>query len=588
MTLLELQVRDLALIERARLELDPGFTVITGETGAGKSLLIDALALVLGARADASLVRAGAPVARVQALFDRDPEPLICTREVTAAGRSTARLDDVAVPAGRLAETAGPLVEIHGQHDQQRLLDPAHQRDLLDAYGGHAALRTTVASAVAAWRANRSALEALEQDPRAVARALELHEHEADEIEAAGLRPGEADEIRARLAAAASAGQVARLVDALRERLTGEGHGVHDLLARAARDAAELARLDSRAGGVAARVDGLLAEVDDVAAELRRVAGSVDHDPAAVADLEARLGTIYALERKYGPDEAAVLEHGARSRAEVVRLRGLEAERAARQADDERLHAAALEAAARLGTARRAAAQRLAGEVSAALADLGFRQARLEIQLLPDELTQAGAEAVQFMLAPNPGEPPLPLARIASGGELSRVALAVKTVLAAADATPTLVFDEVDAGIGARSAERVGRALRRLADGHQVLCVTHLAQIAVHAQAHLRIEKHERDGRTVTEIRRLDLDERLAELAVMLGGEGGGPAARQAAQELLDRADRWSAAGGREAGGGSASAGDGAGDDRATGVAGGSAAAGGRAAPAGPRGPDSA
>ena len=541
MTLLELEVRDLALIERVRLELDPGFTVITGETGAGKSLLIDALALVLGARADATLVRAGALVARVQALFDRNPEPLICTREVTAGGRSTARLDDAAVPAGRLAEAAGPLVEIHGQHDQQRLLDPAHQRDLLDAYGGHAGMRVAVASEVAAWRANRTALEALEQDPRAIARTLALHEHETDEIEAAGLRPGEADEIRARLATAASAGQVARLAGAVRERLTGERDGAHDILARAARDAGELARLEPRAAGVAARVDGLLAEVDDVAAELRRIAGSVDHDPATVAELEARLGVIYALERKYGPDEAAVLEHGARSRAEAARLRGLEAERAARQADDARLHARALEAAAALGAARRVAAERLAGEVSGALADLGFRQARLEIQVLPDELTAAGAESVQFVLAPNPGEPPLPLARIASGGELSRVALAVKTVLAAADATPTLVFDEVDAGIGARSAERVGRALRRLAGDHQVLCVTHLAQIAVHAQAHLKIEKHERDGRTVTEIRHLDPDERLAELAVMLGGEGGGPAAREAARELLERAAAWNA-----------------------------------------------
>ncbi len=536
MTLLELEVRDLALIERVRLEPDAGFTVITGETGAGKSLLIDALALVLGARADVGLVRAGATVARVQALFERNPEPLICVRELTAAGRSTARVDDAAVTAARLAEIAGPLVEIHGQHDQQRLLDPAQQRELLDAYGGHAALRERVARAVAAWRANRAALDALEGDPRVVARMLDLHEHEAAEIEAAGLRPGEADEIRVRLAAAASADQVARLVGGMRERLTAEGSGAHDVLARAARDGAELARLDPRFDALATRLEGLLAETDDVASELRRLAAGLDHDPAAIAALEARLGQIYALERKYGPDEAAVLAHGERARAEAERLRGLEAERAARAADDARLEAAARDVATELTAARGAAATRLAAEVSRALAELGFRQARFEVALHRGELSATGAETVQFLIAPNPGEPSLPLARIASGGELSRISLALKGVLAAADATPTLVFDEIDAGIGGRSADRVGRALRRLARDHQVLCVTHLAQIAAHADAHIRIEKQERDGRTVTELRRLEGEERLAELALMLGGEGGGPAAFAAARELLEQA----------------------------------------------------
>ena len=536
MTLLELDVRDLALIERVRLEPHPGFTVITGETGAGKSLLIDALVLVLGARADASLVRAGAPLARVQALFDRNPEPLICVREVTAAGRSTARVDDAAVTASRLADVAGPLVEIHGQHDQQRLLDASHQRDLLDAHGGHAALRAGVAAAVEAWRANRAALYALEGDPRAVARQLELHRHEAAEIEAAGLRPGEADEIRERLAAASGAAQVERLVALVRDRLAGEGTGARDVLARVARDGGDLARLDGRFSGLADRIEALLAEADDVVSELRRVAGSLDHDPATVANLEERLGLIYALERKYGPDEEAVLAHGARARAAAERLEGLETERAARAADDLRLEAAAREAAAALTDARQMAGDRLAAAVSQALEALGFRQARLDVELVPGELGVAGAEAVQFLIAPNPGEPAMPLARIASGGELSRVSLAVKEVLAAADATPTLVFDEIDAGIGARSAERVGRSLRRLAREHQVLCVTHLAQIAVHADAHVRIEKRERDGRTVTEVRRLDAGERVAELALMLGGEGGGPAARAAAQELLDRA----------------------------------------------------
>ncbi len=536
MTLVELDVRDLALIERVRLEPDPGFTVITGETGAGKSLLIDALALVLGGRGEAGLVRSGAAVAKVQALFDRDPEPLICTREVSASGRSTARVDDSAVTAARLAEVAGPLVEIHGQHDQQRLLEATHQRDLLDAHGGHGDLLARVAVAVETWRANRAALEALEGEPRTTARMLELHEHEADEIESAGLRPGEADEIRERLAGAAAGEQVARLVASITDRLSGEGTGAHDVLARTSRDADELARLEARFAPLAERLAGLLAEADDVGFELARAAAAIEHDPAVIAALEERLGVIYALERKYGPDEEAVLAHGERARAQAERLRGLDAQRASRSAEDERLEAEARSAARALTEARTSAAERLSVEVSRALADLGFRQARFEVALQPGDLSSAGAEAVQFLLAPNPGEPSMPLARIASGGELSRVSLAVKEVLAAADATPTLVFDEIDAGIGARSADPVGRSLRRLASAHQVLCVTHLAQIAAHADAHWRIEKRERDGRTVTEVRRLAGDERLAELALMLGGEGGGPAARAAAEELLERA----------------------------------------------------
>lgn len=536
MTLLELEVRDLALIERVRLEPDPRFTVITGETGAGKSLLIDALALVLGARADAGLVRAGAVGARVQALFERDPEPLICAREVAATGRSTARIDDSAVPAARLGEVAGPLVEIHGQHDQQRLLDPARQRDLLDAYGGNGALRQRMAEAFAAWKENRLALEALEDDPRAVERQLELQLHEAEEIERAGLRPGEAAEIREQLAGAASADQVARLVASARERLAGEGIGARDALARAARDVAELGRLLPSASGLAPRLDGLLAETDDIVSELGRALAALDYDPATIARLEERLGLIYALERKYGPDEEAVLAHGERARASVARLQGVAAERARRLAADRSLEEIARAAAAALTAARREAASRLGAAVSQALAQLGFRQARMEVALLPAQLGATGSDLVQFTIAPNPGEPAMPLARIASGGELSRVSLALKEVLATADATPTLVFDEIDAGIGARSAERVGRSLRRLARHHQVLCVTHLAQIAVYADCHLRIEKHERDGRTVTEVRHLGGSERLSELALMLGGEGGGPAAHAAAQELLDRA----------------------------------------------------
>ncbi|HVM30498.1 MAG TPA: DNA repair protein RecN [Candidatus Limnocylindrales bacterium] len=534
MALLELAVRDLALIERARIELDRGLTVITGETGAGKSLLIDALSLVLGGRSDSGLIRHGADRLRVEAVFEREPEPLICVREVAANGRSLARLDDETVTAARLAGEVGALVEIHGQHEQQRLLSGSWQRDVLDAYGGHEHLRQTVGVAVAEWRANEAALAELAAAPDEVARRIELAEHAASEIEVANPQPGEVERLRSRLSALASSERIAGLLAEAHSLLNDE-RGARDRVALAARATAELARLDPTFGPESDRMAGLAAELEDAALELRRRQDERVAEGSDAGDVEERLGVLYGLLRKYGPDEEAVIAHGEASRAEVERLRDLDRERARRQVDAERLAQAAQQAAARLTRARDQAARRLARAVTDALIELGFPQAAFEVSLEPAALAESGADAVAFLLAPNPGEPPRPLARIASGGEMSRVALAIKGVLARADATPTLVFDEVDAGIGGRSADPVGRSLWRLARTHQVICVTHLPQIAAHADRHLRIDKQSREGRTVTVIEVLDEEARLMELAAMLGG-GDGAAARAAAVELLDRA----------------------------------------------------
>ena len=553
--LLELTVTDLALIDRLRLELGPGLNVITGETGAGKSLLIDALGLALGARADTTLVRHGAESARVEALFDRIPEPVIAVREVAANGRSTARLDDETVTAARLAEEVGPLVEVHGQHEQQHLLDERWQRDLLDGFGGHAGLRAEMAEAVERWRANRTALAELAVDPRELTRRLELLEHEANEIEAARLSPGEADALRVRLDAAQHGEAIARGAAALHDALVGEGSGARDVTAIALREARGVARVDTRFEPLVERLAGLEAELEDVASEARRLAETVDHDAAAVLALEERLGLIYALERRYGDDEEAVIAHGERARAEAGRLANVEGERARREAEDAALLEDVAAVAQRLSLARRDAAARLAGAVAGVLVELGFpdgvfevalgrrpagkEEAAIELDGDAVAFDGAGADQVVYRLAPNPGEPPRSLAKIASGGELSRVALAVKQVLAEADDTPTLVFDEVDSGIGGRSADPVGRTLWALARRHQVLCVTHLPQIAAHADVQFRIAKRERDGRTVTEVERLDREGRIVELAQMLGGAGGGTAALASSRELLDRAEAW-------------------------------------------------
>jgi DNA repair protein RecN (Recombination protein N) len=569
--LLELTVTDLALIERLRLELAPGLNVFTGETGAGKSLLIDALGLAVGARADSTLVRHGAEAARVTALFDRLPEPLITSREVSATGRSTARLDDEPVTAARLADVAGALVEIHGQHDQQRLLDERWQRDLLDAFGGHAALRIAVAAAVERWRENRALLVALELDPHELSRRLDLAEHEAAEIAAAHLRPGEAHEIRIRLDAAQHGEAIARGSATLVDALAGDDGGARDVTARALHEARSLARIDQRFGEIAERLGGLEAELEDVASTVRELAESVDHDPAELARLADRLSTIFGLERRFGDDEAMVIAHGERVAAEAERLRGIDDERAARQADDARLLERVAACAADLSAARATAGRALDDDVGRVLGELGFPPDVFEVGLgrRPagrDEpaveidgdavaFEATGIDQVVFRIAPNAGEPARALAKIASGGELSRVALAVKEVLAEVDDTPTLVFDEIDAGIGGRSADPVGRSLWSLGRRHQVLCVTHLPQIAAHADAHFQITKRERDGRTITEVTRLEREGRIVELGEMLGGADaerpagptGGNATLASARELLDRAEAWRARSGASA-----------------------------------------
>jgi DNA repair protein RecN (Recombination protein N) len=418
-----------------------------------------------------------------------------------------------------------------------------------------------VAEAVAAWRANQAILAELALDPRELARRLELQDHQAGEIEGANLRVGEAAEIGAKLAAAQHAEAIARGSVEIHEALAGEGSGAREATAAAAQRARELARLDERYAPVAERLLGLAAELEDAAAEASALAESVEHDLSAIAAMEERLSQIYSLERKYGETEAAVIAYGERAAAEADRLRALEASRETRQIEAERLLAEVAGAAAALSADRAVAAGRLAEAVEAALGGLGFRQTSFNVAVTrraagPAEqaveldgrrvaFDATGIDSVAFLIAPNPGEPARALARIASGGELSRVALAIKQILAEADRTPTLVFDEIDTGIGGRSAEPVGRSLWELARTHQVLCVTHLGQIAAYADAQFRIEKTQRDGRTVTDVRRVEGPERIDELAQMLAGAEGGAAARASAEELMERAEAWRQTAGR-------------------------------------------
>mgnify|MGYP000675107449 CR=1 FL=1 len=547
MALRELTVENLAVVERVRLSLAPGLTVLTGETGAGKSLVVDAVALALGARASTDLVRSGADAARVEAVFDAPPldadDPMadvvavgegsvIVRREVGADGRSVARLNDRTVTVGGLASVGSRLGEIHGQHEQQRLLEPARQLALLDGFGGHAALLTEVADAHRAWRATVAAAAELLTDAHELARRVELLRHQVDEISTGAPRPGEDAELEAQLRAAEHGETIARAADEAVRALREEG-GAGEALGAVERGLTTAAAHDERFAALADRAAGLSAEAVELARDVAAVAEGVDLDPASRATAEERLSLLYDLRRKYGDSLEAVVAFGEQAASDLERLEHQEADRERLRAEEVERRTALEAAADQLREARRDAADRLVTAVNGELPPVGLPAEAFGVALEPAEIGPSGGDRVTFTFAPNPGEPPRPLSRIASGGEASRLSLALEVVLAAADDTALLVFDEIDAGVGGRNASALGERLHDLSQYHQVLCVTHLPQVAAWADAHLVVGKRVEGERTTTEVRVLDADGRTAELAAMLAGEGAGEEAQAAAEALL-------------------------------------------------------
>ncbi|HET9539979.1 MAG TPA: DNA repair protein RecN [Candidatus Limnocylindria bacterium] len=547
MSLTELTVENLAVIERARLPISPGFTVLTGETGAGKSLVVDALALALGARAATDQVRSGADAARVEAVFtdvasDED-DPLadvlaagegmaIIRREVGADGRSLVRVNDRSVTVGGLATLGARLAEIHGQHEQQRLLAGDRQLALLDRFGELDGRVADVGAAHRAWRGTVAQAAEMLTDEHELARRVELLRHQVDEITTAAAQPGEDEALERQLRSATHAEAIARAADAAVRALRDESAGL-DALAAARAELAQAAALDERFAALADRAGSLEAEAVELARDVADAAERQELDPATRAVAEERLALLYDLRRKYGETLEAVIGFGEESSEELERLEQQDTIREQLRADEARQRAELDKAAATLGRERRKAARELAKRVNGELPALGLPAGAFDVAVEAAEVGANGADRVTFTFAPNPGEPARPLGRIASGGEASRLSLALKVVLAGADETPVLVFDEVDAGIGGRHATALGERLRDLARFHQVLCVTHLAQVAAFADVHVHVGKQVVDGRTVAEATVLGSDARATELAAMLAGEGAGDEARAAADALL-------------------------------------------------------
>jgi DNA repair protein RecN (Recombination protein N) len=535
----ELRVRDLALVAESRVRFGPGLNLLTGETGSGKSLIVDALGLALGARGGADQIRHGADRATVEGVFDSGGGALVLQREL--GKRGTARIDGRLANPGQLRELGRTLVAVHGQHEHHALLDTETQTDLLDGYGAALELRAAVAASHAAWITATNAVRDLELMRSRGQREQEYLRWQLEELRAADPRPSEDAELAAERAAVRHAARLAELgqeaVDALHE----------DGVARAAAAIRLAADLDPRLSEESNRMAALAEEASDLAGAMRRYGELLDTDPRRLEAIESRLAVLDGIKRKYGGTLESALAELHRLELQVGATQDLDAAIAAAKTDQDERRADLDAAASRLTKARKAAAGRMHKAVAGELDGLRLEGARFQIELRPQaEVGAAGAEVAEMMFSANPGEPLAPLARVASGGELARVMLAVKTVGADADRLPTLVFDEVDSGIGGEAAIQVGLRLKALGARHQVLVVTHLAQIASFADHHLLVEKSPgADGRNVVTVRELTSDEdRARELARMMSG-GVTAKAVARAHELLDESRRPAARAGK-------------------------------------------
>ena len=533
-----LSIQNLAVVDQLELELQSGLTVLTGETGAGKSIILGALGLLVGGRAASDLVRTGEGRARVQATLEDDTgHDIILRREVTAQGRSRAFIDDTLATASALQEVGRRLVDLHGQHDHQALLDPANHLTLLDAYAHLDAEIAAAGEAYRTWRAVRSRLDQLRRSDRDRADRVDLLTFQRQEIERVAPTVGEDTTLQATRLKLANADRLASLCGQAYAALYERDDSILSGLGQVWRHIDELAELDLQFTDYAELRPAVETQLEDLAFFLRSYAAKIDASPDELAAVEERLAELERLKRKYGHTLDDVETHRAQVEQELAELTSGTEQLAALEHEEMERRATFEQVATTLSHARRDAAPRLAAELQHVLSDLAIPSARFEVQFAPDLLpesqwTERGVDAIEFFFSANLGEALRPLAKVASGGELSRVMLALKTLATTDHPGKTLVFDEIDAGIGGAVADRVGAMMKQLSQGYQVICVTHLAQIAAYATSHHHVSKVVREGRTITQIEELAEEGRVTELArLMTGADSGG--ARAGARELL-------------------------------------------------------
>lgn len=549
--LIELRIRNFAVLKDLAISLEPGLNVVSGETGAGKSIVVNALEVLLGGRASSGTVRSGAQravvegvadvkgLAEVAALLDElgieaDDRHLVLRREVRGEGRSRGWVNGSPATAGVLRRVGSLLVDIHGQHEHQRLMSGDFQQEVLDMFGGCRELASRVDAVHRKAAALKRRLAGLEERRRELESRADFIRFRLGEIQAARIRPGEDDQLGIEAKRLASADLLAREAHALRTLLHSGDEAVTDRLSGAATRLARLSETDPALAPMAAALDDAYHRVADAAEELAAYGDAIDHDPARLEELRERQALLQALMRKYGPTLAAVIHTGETLARELEDLETGELGAATLRGRLDRLQAEWKQAAGELSRHRRRAAARLSREAEAIFPALGLEGGRFMVGFedLPTP-SPRGLERIRFMATMNPGFPPGPLSRIASGGELSRVMLALKSVLAGIDDLPTLIFDEIDAGIGGVVAASVGERLVAVAQGRQVVAITHLARIASRAATHFVVEKRTVDGRALTELKRLDAGERVREIARMLGGDPDSHSSLAHARALL-------------------------------------------------------
>lgn len=545
-----LQIENVAVIQKAEVHFQPGLNVLTGETGAGKSILIDSINAILGNRTSKDLVRTGASKAMIRASFAQIPDvvldkleaagyersaELLLSREITAEGKSSCRINGMPTTAAVLRELCGGLININGQHDSVGLLNPAHHLSILDDYAQNAKLYQEYYVLYRSLVKVKKELDAMITDEAEKQRRIDLLTYQVQEIEEAGLTAGEEQTLESRRKVLANASTIRDRVAKAHALLSGDDDtpGAVDLLGEASNAMDTAAQLDESLSGVSGTLMDLYYSAKDAAAELIDRLDAYDTNDAELDEIEQRLDLLYRLKRKYGDTVEDIIAFGQKAREELEQIQFSEQRHDQLQAEKLRLYGLAREKAEALTQTRLKAFDELNARITDTLQFLNMPGVRMTLHHARGPLASHGQDSVEFYISTNAGEAPKPLARIASGGELSRITLAIKNALADRDAVPTVIYDEIDSGVSGKAAGRIGEVLRQSAQGHQILCITHTAQIAALADCHLLIQKNVTNDRTYTEIHPLDTEGRVEALARLISGDHVTELSRANAREML-------------------------------------------------------
>ena len=553
-----LHIENIALIQSADIRFEPGFNVLTGETGAGKSIVIDSIGAVLGERTSRELIRTGAKSALVTAVFTQVPplpwleengfptgeEELLLQRELQGDGRNVCRIDGKLVTVAQLRELGRQLLNIHGQHDGQQLLDPASHLGYLDQFGGCQPLLESYQEAYRKWHDIRREMDKLQMDEAERSRRVDTLNYQIQELERAQLKAGEDEELSARRTLLRSAGRLMEAVQSAEFALSGDEDrdGACSLIAQAEGEVQGVSSISPELSELSEKLTALRCAADDAADTLRDLSRSFDFSPGELDQVEERLDLLYRLRKKYGPTVEDMLAYLDRCRKELDQIQYADDTLARLEKELKKAQKEAVRRGEVQSQARREAAEALQARVQEELRQLDMPKVQFQTEFTPKGgeagMDETGLDAVQFLMSANLGEALKPIQKVASGGELARIMLALKNVLAEGDQIGTLVFDEVDTGVSGRAAQKVAEKMAQVARGKQVLCVTHLPQIAAMADTHFSVQKGERDGRTYTRLERLDRSQRREELARLIGGASITPSLLESAEELLRQAEQ--------------------------------------------------